>query len=75
MASYLLTACAGFIGAKAIIEYLPRHPADVEATWADIRKAEKLLGWRPQISLRKGLADLNFWYQENRNWTNNIQTH
>jgi UDP-glucuronate 4-epimerase len=62
------------VGARAIIEHRPRHPADVKATWADIEKAEKLLGWRPQTSLRKGLADLNVWYQRNRRWAENIQT-
>ena len=31
------------LGKKAIIQYKPRHPADVPATWADIGKAERLL--------------------------------
>ncbi len=31
-------------GKRASIEYKPRHPADVLATWADIEKAERLLG-------------------------------
>jgi len=34
------------LGKKAKIDFLPRHPADVLATCADIGKAERLLGWR-----------------------------
>ena len=62
------------VGTEAVIEYLPRHPADVQATWADIKKAEALLGWRPETPLRKGVADLNAWYRTNRNWAKNIRT-
>ena len=36
------------VGKKAKLEFKPRQPADVLATWADIGKAERLLGWRPQ---------------------------
>ena len=32
------------VGKKAELSHQPFHPADVRATWADIRKAEKLLG-------------------------------
>jgi UDP-glucose 4-epimerase len=35
------------VGQKAHVEYKPRHPADVLATWADIEKAERLLALRP----------------------------
>jgi len=38
---------------KACIEYKPRHPADVLATWADISKAERLLGGRPQVGFEE----------------------
>jgi UDP-glucuronate 4-epimerase len=70
------------VGKKAAIEYRPRHPADVLATWADISKAEKLLtlrpgsgqGWRPQFTFREGLARLVSWYQENREWAKDIVT-
>jgi len=62
------------VGRRAIVEYLPRHPADVQATWADITKAQKLLGWRPQTPLNNGLADLNAWCQKNRSWAKRIRT-
>jgi nucleoside-diphosphate-sugar epimerase len=61
-------------GKKAKLEYLPRHPADVYATWADISKAEELLDWRPQTSYKEGIAALVEWYVENRDWAKDVAT-
>ena len=69
-----IRAVEELLGKKAAVEHLPQHPADVRATWADINKAQKLLGWRPQTTLNNGLAVLNIWYQKNRNWAKSIQT-
>ena len=62
------------VGKKASIEYKPRHPADVLATWANVNKAERLLDWRPQTQFRAGVARLVAWYQENREWAREIKT-
>ena len=62
------------VGKEAILSHQPFHPADARATWADIRKAEKLLGWRPQVTFREGITELVKWYQENREWAKHIQT-
>lgn len=62
------------VGKKAQIEFQPRHAADVLATWADISKAEQLLGWRPQVSFEVGVARLVEWYQENQKWAKEIGT-
>lgn len=43
------------LGKKAIIQNFEFHKADIKETWADISKAEKLLGWKPQISIEEGL--------------------
>jgi UDP-glucuronate 4-epimerase len=59
---------------KARIDHRPGHPADVPATWADISKARRLLGWEPQTSFRKGLQYLVSWYEENRDWASKIHT-
>jgi len=64
----------GLVGKKANIEYKPRHPADVLATWADIGKAERLLEWRPKIQFEKGVAHLVAWYRENREWARDVVT-
>lgn len=60
------------VGKKANLEHRPFHPADVRATWADIQKAERLLGWRPQVTFRQGIMELVRWYQENREWAKDV---
>lgn len=62
------------VGKRAELSHQPFHPADVRATWADIRKAEKLLGWQPQVTFREGITALVEWYQTNREWAKNIRT-
>ena len=62
------------LGKTARLSHQPFHPADVRATWADIRKAERLLGWRPQFTFRQGMTALVEWYQANRAWAKNIVT-
>ncbi len=61
-------------GKKAKIEYKPSHPADVRATWADIGRAEQLLGWRPYSTFRDGFSALVDWYHANREWAKEIST-
>ncbi len=61
-------------GKKAKIEYKPSHPADVRATWADIGRAEQLLGWRPHSTFRDGFSALVDWYRDNREWAKEIST-
>ncbi len=56
----------------ARLENLPTHPADVPATWANVTKARRLLGWTPRISLEDGLQNAVRWYQENRSWVSVI---
>ncbi len=62
------------VGNKAILRHQPRHPADVMATWADIGKAERLIGWRPQTPFKDGVAKLVAWYQQNHEWAKDIRT-
>ena len=49
------------LGRKARIEYLPAQPGDVPQTWADISKAERLLGYRPATPLDEGLQRFVEW--------------
>jgi nucleoside-diphosphate-sugar epimerase len=62
------------VGKKARILTKPRHPADMQATWADISKAGRLLGWRPRTAFSQGIAALVAWYQANRDWAREIAT-
>jgi nucleoside-diphosphate-sugar epimerase len=59
---------------KADITREPRHPADVMATWANIGKAERMLGWRPQVRFDEGVRRLVEWYDENREWAKDVDT-
>ena len=62
------------IGKKAILSHQPVHPADPDATWANIQKAQQLLGWRPQVSFREGIESVVDWYNENREWAKDVST-
>ena len=61
-------------GRTATIEFSPAHKADVRATWADISKADRLLGWRPHTDFRSGIEKLVEWYDDNREWAREIRT-
>lgn len=51
-------------GKKAKTVHIPIQPGDVERTWADISKAQKLLGYKPNTSLAAGLEQTYAWYKE-----------
>lgn len=59
-------------GRQARLEHRPVHPADMPATWADIGKARRILGWEPRTSLEAGLRATVRWYEENRCWASQI---
>ncbi len=50
-------------GKTAIVHVLPDQPGDVPQTYADVGKAEKLLGYRPQTAIRDGVAKYVEWYR------------
>ncbi|MEW6109161.1 MAG: GDP-mannose 4,6-dehydratase [Nitrospirota bacterium] len=58
---------------KAVIEFSPRHPADVVATWADIRKSRSKLGWEPKTTIEEGIKKSVKWYLENREFVNMLK--
>ena len=64
----------GLVGREANLQFAPPQVADVPSTWADIHKAEALLGWRPRWTLADGLAQLVEWYRTNRAWARDIVT-
>jgi UDP-glucuronate 4-epimerase len=60
----LVQAIEKQLGKKAVIEYLPAQPGDVEHTYADIRKARDRLGYEPHTDLEEGLSRFIRWYLE-----------
>jgi UDP-glucuronate 4-epimerase len=53
-------------GKKADLTFGPADKADVRATWANVDKARRLLGWEAQVSLEEGIHRSVAWYMENR---------
>ena len=52
------------LGRQAEKKIVPMQPGDLAATWADITKAEKLLSFKPQISLEQGINKFIGWYKK-----------
>ncbi|MBI3034084.1 GDP-mannose 4,6-dehydratase [Candidatus Woesearchaeota archaeon] len=53
-------------GKKARIKQLPMQPGDLPATYADIAKAKRLLGFSPKTKIETGIKRLVSWYRENK---------
>lgn len=63
------------VGREANLVFEEANAADTPATWANIKKAETLLDWRPNYTLSKGVAKLTAsWYQNNGQWAKNVLT-
>ena len=58
---------------RSVIQYRSPHRADVQATWAGVEKARRLLDWRPTVSLEEGLRRTIDWYHKNREWAGGIE--
>ncbi len=46
---------------RAVIDRRPEQPGDVPQTWADVAKAERLLGYRPATDFKTGIARFCEW--------------
>lgn len=57
----LVTAIENALQLKASIDYYPPQPGDVPRTFANIDKANRLLGYSPRTSLPEGLAEFAGW--------------
>lgn len=57
-----------YLGLKACLVHKPFHKADMMDTRADISKAERLLGWKPEISVEEGLKRTVHWMKANWEW-------
>ncbi len=68
----VISKIESLLNRKALIKQLPFHSADVEATWASIDKAKKILNWEPKISLDIGLDKTVSWYYKNKSWLKKI---
>jgi UDP-glucuronate 4-epimerase len=58
----LIAAIENALGKKAKINRLPEQPGDVPLTCADISKARKYLGYKPQTRFAEGLPKFVNWF-------------
>jgi len=59
----LIKALEKVVGREAVIERRPEQPGDMPATWADIAKARRLLGYAPQTKIADGLPKFVEWFR------------
>ena len=71
--NYVIKLIEENLNKKAKINYLPKHPADVSATWADINKAKELLLWKPKVRTEEGVKRAVDWLKENWAWARKIK--
>ncbi len=57
----LIAEIENALGRKAVKEYLPPQPGDVERTYADVTRAGKDLAYDPKTDIRTGLANFTEW--------------
>lgn len=61
---YVVSLIEKELGKKAKIRHLPPQLGDVPITHADVTKAERMLGYRPKVSLGEGIKKFIHWYRE-----------
>jgi UDP-glucose 4-epimerase len=59
----LVTHLEVLTGRRAQLQFLPPRPGDVQHSQADIRRAEILLGFKPQVEFREGLRQTLAYYE------------
>lgn len=69
----LIALIEGYLGRRARIDNLPSNPVDMNDTQADISKADRLFGWRPQVTPEQGFKFTVEWHETNRDWLIDIK--
>ncbi len=64
--SDLIHAIAEVTGKELKTEQLPMQPGDVDITFADISKAQKMIGYQPKTSLKDGLKAFVKWHLQHK---------
>ncbi|HID57418.1 TPA: NAD-dependent epimerase/dehydratase family protein, partial [Candidatus Poribacteria bacterium] len=54
------------LGKAARLKFLPPHPSDVPETYADISKAERMLGYSPKVEIATGIREFVRWFKRHR---------
>ena len=59
----LIALLEGACGKKAVIDQQPEKPGDMPITYADLTRAEKLLGYHPVVKIKEGVDEFVAWYK------------
>jgi UDP-glucose 4-epimerase len=51
-------------GSSVPIEFAPKRPGEAQDSFVDVSKAERLLGWKPRVTLEQGLRNSFRWAAE-----------
>lgn len=70
---YVLELIEKNLSRKADIIFDKPNPLDIPATWADISKAKRILGWSPKTSIEDGIQKTVRWFLENPGRTKEIK--
>jgi UDP-glucuronate 4-epimerase len=70
---YVINLIEDALGKKAVMEFSPRHPADVFATWAHIDKSREKLNWHPKTPIEEGIKKTVAWYLGNKDFVNSLR--
>ncbi len=54
--TYSVDSLASLIGGNRI--HIPKRPGEPECTWADTRKIQQALGWKPRVAFREGVRTM-----------------
>ena len=61
---YLIQLIEENLGKSARIQKMPDQPGDVPVTYADISKAQMLLGYEPEVRIEQGIENFVNWYKD-----------
>ena len=64
--SRLIELLESAMGKKAMINRLPAQAGDVPRTYADISKAQSLLGYQPRVKIEEGIPKFVDWFRQNQ---------
>jgi UDP-glucose 4-epimerase len=53
-------------GVSSRVTHAPARPGEQQRSFVRIEKAERVLGWKPEVSLEAGLRETYEWFRDNR---------
>jgi UDP-glucuronate 4-epimerase len=62
--SHLVALLEAALERRAVIRDVPRPPADVQETWADVDAIGRLTGFAPSTTLEEGIPRFAAWFRE-----------